>query len=190
MTPSEIAQSMNNSKSNIARISVNQDLADAATEALREAFQESGDNVPSITKASLVEVALLSMLDPDKRKEILVNLSQNKVRDAYSNIVFDKSSIASGDAAQKLDIISQLTRRIDSTRKPTDRTLQTILNTQALMLRYMLGDPRMTFNEDLANGKLGEVMDVMYDRETTKLASELTRQTVNIVNRNKRDATQ
>lgn len=188
MTPSEISQSLNNSKLNTGRVSVNQDLADAASEALSKRFAESGDIVGSITKSALVEVALLSMLEPDVRKEILVNLNQTKVREAYTNLAFDKSSLVSGDAAQKLDVVSQLTRRIDSSRKPTERALQTILFTQAVMLRYITGNPDNTYDPKLADSKLVEVMDLMYSRETDNLASDLLRHMVNINNRNKKDA--
>ncbi len=190
MTPLEIAQSLNNSKAPSARVSVNQDLAEAATDALNKAFKASGHHVGNIAKSALVEVALLSMLEPDVRKEILVGLNQNKIRDAYMDLAFEKSTLSSGDSAQKLEMISQLTRRLDGNRKPTDRTLQTILYTQAVILRYMLGDPSALYDPQLADGKLSEVMDTMYSHETNTLATELTRQMININNRNKRAAQQ
>lgn len=189
-TPKEIAQNLidkSNSK-NYQRIGVNKMLAESAMNALEKQFEESGDRVGHITSSALVEVALLQMLDPDERKQIMVQLPDTKWYNTLRKLAFETSTISAKDTADQIKYMGELVQRIDRSRKISDRTLDTITNSVAMLLRYATGDKNADFDSELADSKFSEIMDHMYSRSNGTLVNDLQRQTINIQNRNKKDA--
>lgn len=184
----DVINSLNssNSKSD-KRIAVDPMLVDLAKDTILESFKQNGDTFNSLSMSSVVEIALMQLLNNQDKKLITAQLHDTKLNTAIRKIVFGSSSMQNEDTGATIQSIYDYVKALDRSRRSSDQLMMTMMYTQALQTKLEIGKSDFEFNSLEFSQNLNTIMNEMYREDTNQLVNDLRLQTSTILQRNSKN---